>query len=64
MHLINRYLVEKYSNSPTVQGLIVLSLYLSLWWISILGRPNARIYSVAYTALLWGVYREYFYRVY
>ena len=30
MHLINRYLVEKYSNSPTVQGLIVLSLYFTL----------------------------------
>ena len=63
MHLINRYLVEKYSNSPTVQGLIVLSLYLPLRWISILGRPNARIYSVAYTVLVWGVYREYFYTV-
>ena len=43
MHLINHCPVDKYYNSPTVQGLIVLSLYLALRWISILGRPNARI---------------------
>ena len=63
MHLINRYPVDKYSNSPIVQRLIVQVYILPLRWIIkyIIGRPNARIYSVAYTVLLWGVYREYLY---
>ena len=55
MHLINHCPVGKYSNSATVQGLIVSVHNLPLRWISILGRPNDRIIPWRIPSN-WGVY--------